>query len=289
MNSQNKIRGSFQFTVLCSIFLIFLVKVSLAQDKLPVTNLNFSEDSSKLQFAIVSDLWGGYRPGIFEDAVEKLELLQPQFVMSVGDLISGATYDSIALEKEWNEFNAEVNTLTMPFFYVPGNHDIGNPWMEKEWKRRFNRTYYYFIHNNVLFLCIDTEDGGASGISPDQVNYFKQAIKDNQDVRWIFVFMHRPVWQYEDGKMDGYAGIESALEGKNYTLFSGHHHTYLKATKAGNNHYVLGTTGGGSDLRGDEFGEFDHITYVTLISNEPPKIINLKLNGMLKDDVVTKP
>ncbi len=29
------------------------------------------------------------RPGIFESAVEKLNLMQPEFVMSVGDLVQG--------------------------------------------------------------------------------------------------------------------------------------------------------------------------------------------------------
>ncbi len=269
------------------IFLLSIVFIgnAFAQPTLPSTSLPFNDRPDKLQFAVISDLWGGYRPGVFEDAVKKIELLQPQFVMSVGDLISGATFDSLILEKEWNEFNANVNRLTMPFFYVPGNHDIGNSWMEKEWKRRFTTTYYSFVHNNALFLCLNTQDGGSTGINAEQISYFKDVIAKNSDVRWTFVFMHIPVWQWEDGKMGGYAAIESALKGRNYTLFSGHHHTYSKTIKEGNNHYALGTTGGGSDMRGIEYGEFDHITLVTLSGEEPPRVINLLLDGMLMDDV----
>ena len=48
--------------------------------------------------------------------------------------------------------NVQVNSLPMPFFYVQGNHDISNPWMEMEWKSRFGRSHYYFTHNNVLFF-----------------------------------------------------------------------------------------------------------------------------------------
>ena len=54
--------------------------------KFPVTSKSFNDNADKLQFAIVSDLWGGNRPGVFDDAVDKLNLLQPQFVISVGDL-----------------------------------------------------------------------------------------------------------------------------------------------------------------------------------------------------------
>jgi predicted phosphodiesterase len=277
----------FKLSVIATFLLFTLsVCVSKAQLKLPETHLHFNDDTSKLQFAIISDLWGGYRTGVFEDAVDKLELLQPQFVMSAGDLIDGKINDSVLLDEQWNEFNLMVNSLTMPFFYVPGNHDISNPWMEMEWKRRFGRSYYYFIHNNVLFLCINTQDCGNSGITAEQITYFKQAIEDNPDVRWTFVFMHRPVWRGQDGNQDGYERIEAELIGKNYTLFSGHSHTYLKLVKHGNNHYTLGSTGAGSDLRGEKFGQFDHITWVTLKAGVPPKIINIKLDGMVRDDVV---
>ena len=176
----------------------------------------------------------------------------------------------------------------MPFFYVPGNHDISNSWMEMEWKRRFGKSYYYFIQKNVLFLCINTQDGGSSGIHDEQIAYFKKAIEDNPDVRWTFVFMHRPVWQGKDGKQDGYEKIEAELSGKKYTLFSGHSHTYLKLEKQGNNHYVLGSTGGGNNLRGEKYGKFHHITWVTINNGDPPKIINLKLDGMIRDDVVNE-
>jgi hypothetical protein len=256
--------------------------------KSPFTHLDFNDDSSKVQFAIVSDLWGGYRPGIFEDAVSKIELLQPQFVMSVGDLIDGATYDSSVMENQWNDFDRMIKPLTMPFFYVVGNHDIGNPVMEKFWQKRFGKTYYYFVYKNVLFLCVNTQDGGYSGIRNEQIAYFEKAIKDHPDVRWTFIFMHRPVWFTDSNKKEGYEKIEEALKGHNYTLFSGHHHTYYNAVKSGNKHFVLGSTGGGSDLRGEKFGEFDHITWVTLDKKEAPKIINLKLNGLIKEDVVNE-
>jgi hypothetical protein len=44
-------------------------------------------------------------PGIFEDAIDKLQLLQPQFVISVGDLIDGKTHDSAVIDEQWREFN----------------------------------------------------------------------------------------------------------------------------------------------------------------------------------------
>jgi hypothetical protein len=42
---------------------------------------------------IVTDRTGGHREHVFRDAMPKVNLLRPAFVMSVGDLIEGYTED----------------------------------------------------------------------------------------------------------------------------------------------------------------------------------------------------
>src|SRR5688572_27601154 len=54
--------------------------------KNPFTHLEINRRPNSFQFAIVSDRTGGRRPGVFSRAVEKINLLQPEFVISVGDL-----------------------------------------------------------------------------------------------------------------------------------------------------------------------------------------------------------
>lgn len=78
---------------------------SVSTDKKPWTHLNFKNDPENFQFAIVTDNTGGMRPGVFESAVLKLNLMQPEFVMSVGDLIEGYTKEQEQINKEWLEFN----------------------------------------------------------------------------------------------------------------------------------------------------------------------------------------
>jgi len=92
----------------------------------PWTHLEWNDDPANFQFAIVADRTGGHRKGVFEDAVGKLNLLQPEFVMSVGDLIEGYTEDVPLIRDQWEEFQGFVDALEMSFFYVPGNHDITN-------------------------------------------------------------------------------------------------------------------------------------------------------------------
>ncbi len=111
-------------------------KTDVDTNKKPWTNLDFYNDPSNFQFAIVSDRNGGNRPGVFEKGVEKLNLMMPEFVMCVGDLIAGYTTDTALIAKQWDEVNQIISNLKVPFFYLPGNHDITNKVMEKEWEKR---------------------------------------------------------------------------------------------------------------------------------------------------------
>jgi predicted phosphodiesterase len=253
-----------------------------SKGQLPLTNTRFNTDSSLVQFAILSDRTGGMVPGIFEDAVKKANLLQPQFILSVGDLINGYSTDSLLIHEQWKEFNAILEPLTVPFFYVPGNHDISNSWMQKEWKRRFGQSHYYFIYKDVLFLSLNSQDEGDYGMKEEQVRYFQSVLKEFPHVKWTFVFMHQPLWA-RDGT--GFEKIEAALTNRNYTVFAGHTHNYLLSERNNRKYYILATSGGGSQRRGEQFGEFDHITWVTF-QGTTPKVIHLKLDGLIEENIV---
>ncbi len=276
-------------------FILFSGFLSVAQDraafqsdvntfKKPWTSLDFYNDPDNFQFAIVSDLWGGYREGVFDDAVKKLNLMYPEFVLSVGDLISGKLYDTLAIAEEWAAFNQMTDSLKMPFFYLPGNHDISNEVMAREWEKLYGRRYYYFIYKNVLFLILDSNDDEDFLFSEKQVDYVMKVIKEHTGARWTFLLMHHPAWEYNTGGR--FEQIERSLTGRRFTVIAGHRHHYHYSKRNGNNYYVLSTTGAGNGLRGNYFGEFDHITWITM-TDEGPAMANLRLDGILPHDVAT--
>lgn len=266
------------------VFLFFLSGQLWAQnDKIPVTKKSFNNDSTTFRFAIVSDRNGGMRPGVFENAIDKLNLLQPEFVLSVGDLIDGYTEDAKVWNAEWDNFDALVNRLDMPFYYVPGNHDTSNELLTEAWKKRHGRDYYAFVHKNALFIALNTDEIKNGGITEKQVTYVKSVLNQHQDVKWTFVFMHRPLWSY--GDQAGFKEIGNALKGRKYTLFSAHHHNYQYQVVDGMDHYVLATTGGGSYMRGPEVGELDQITWVTM-KKDGLKVAHLDLTGIYDKNLV---
>src|SRR5947209_5979221 len=122
----------------------------------PWNHLQLNNKNGTFRFAIVSDRTGGARPGVFDRAVEQLNWLQPEFVVSVGDLIQGNT-DLAKIDQQWQQFNGFIAKLEMPFFYLPGNHDYANKVLAKRWHEQFGRSYYHFLYKDVLFLMLNTE------------------------------------------------------------------------------------------------------------------------------------
>ena len=182
------------------------------------------------------------------------------------------------------------------------------------WKERLGSRYYHFVYKNVLFLVLDTEDNPVermrkiekarldaieifraegeeafaeteyyrmpertSGtIGPDQSAYFSQAIADNPDVRWTFLFLHKPVWQREGEEK--FAALEEALAARPYTVFYGHTHTYNYTERLGRDYINLATTGGAQDPKKGR--SMDHLMLVT-VDDADVSIAVLLMEGIL--------
>ncbi len=264
--------------------------IDVSESANPWTHLNWNNKADNFQFAVVADRSGNMVPGIFKRAVDKLNLLQPEFVLSVGDLINawkGTTGQQV--EAMWDEFDGMVNRLKMPFFYTAGNHDIVNEGMNRIWKERYGRRYYHFNYRDVLFLFLCTEDFECTGtggvrISDKQVEYFRTVLKKNNDSRWTFVFLHKPVWKpvwkYEPVK--NWERLEFLLQERPYTVFAGHKHRYNKTVRNGRRYYVLATTGARSGNDTEDDCKFQHIVWVTM-TDDGPVVANLLLDGILDD------
>ena len=312
-----------------------------SEDAKPWTSLDFQDGPEKFAFAVITDRTGGEREGVFGPFMDKVDLMQPAFVMSVGDLIQGYTEDAAQIENEWDVFDGHIETLDAPFFYVAGNHDYMNAEMEEAWRIRFGASYYHFIYKDVLFLVLNSELLDIHPEGPDktggpghadwhdtddrraardaQYAYAKQVLADNTDVRWTFVFVHKPFWRegwkkpppglsgeygdydlsdypvagpwpINDAPTEDWSELEALVAKRDYTAFAGHRHTYAYAGgKIGphtHDKIALATTGGISNLRGPAYGEFDHIVWVTMTA-DGPVIANVGLTEILPKNFET--
>lgn len=280
----------------------------------PWTDRTPDDDDSKFTFAIFSDLYGGERDRVFDIAVQQLALLKPAFVLSVGDLIDGGSEDRQRLAAEWDAFEAKLEPLSAPVFFVGGNHDLTNLTMRDIWIERFGARYYHFLYRGVLFLVLDSEDADArrmqevfqaraeaievleregqdaytnsayfsmperrtGAMSEEQSRYFRDVLVRYPDVRWTFVLMHKPLWR--DASNAAFRSLEEDLAGRPYTVINGHFHSYSLTQRNGRDYIHLGTTSGSQNAA--DPNSFDHVTLVA-VGSAAPTIVNLRLEGIL--------
>lgn len=291
---------------------LFLHEVG--DEAVPWTHERFDSEPDKFTFALIADLTGGERERVFDIAVAQLNLLRPELILSVGDLIEGDSPDREGHLRQWEAFDERADRARAPLFYAGGNHDLTNEVLGEVWDERYGRRYYHFIYRDVLFLVLDTEDTtpqrraeiaelratavetykaeglevfekteyanlperSAGAVSAEQSAYFRQVLAENGEVRWTFVILHKPAWEKENE--EHFAAIESALADRPYTVFNGHGQFYRYQERHRRDYIQLSTTGG------EQFPEYgrsmDHVTLVT-VSDEGVAIANLLLEGIL--------
>ena len=274
---------------------------SLGEGPKPWTSESFLNDSQEFHFAIVSDRTGGERKGFFEKGIASLNLLRPEFVMSVGDLVDGRGASEAELRRQWDEAEDFIGRLKMPFFHVVGNHDIwtGFSGMTPErqtsinlWKELHGtNTYYSFTYKGCLFLCLDVMERHDyfpphEPLPQHQVDWASDEIEKHKDARWRFIFMHKPI----DWTSDRWLEFERKINKYDYTVFCGDWHNHCTAVRHGKKYYMIGTTGGGFDggVKSDDlrYGIMDSITWVT-VTKDGPVVSNLALSGIYGDTIQT--
>ena len=285
----------------------------------PWTSVEFQNSPEEFQFVIIGDRTGGANvAGTFALAIDQLNLLQPEFVINVGDIIEGYSDDKAELNAEWEETDDMLAKLKMPFFRTPGNHDIANDAAKEVWLERYGATRYHFVYKDVLFVVLDSEDpprtppegirekideynrlqvedpakaqamlaefmadesvvaglGKPVDFSDAQIAWLKEALAQNADVRWTFLFLHDPVWE---NPSESFKAIQRLLEKRDHTFFAGHLHYYDYDNIDGHEHITMGPAGASFHHEGP--GNVDHVMWVTM-TDDGPEMANIALKGV---------
>ncbi|HEX4179545.1 MAG TPA: metallophosphoesterase [Caulobacteraceae bacterium] len=115
-------------------------------------------DGGPLRFAVVGDNTGIAKPGVFDQAMRQIGWLEPDFIITVGDLIEGYSEDRREIGRQWAAIDASIAHSGRPFLFTPGNHDIDNAETLDAWRERRGAGYYAFTYKGALFLVLNTED-----------------------------------------------------------------------------------------------------------------------------------
>ncbi len=290
-------------------------KTALPQAK-PWTSENFKNSPVDFQFAVIGDRTGGSDPrGIFSRAVDQLNLLQPEFVINVGDLVEGYTDNKATANAMWEEVTPMIKKLEMPFFYTVGNHDLGNETMKQVWLERYGVTYYHFVYRNVLFIVLNTEDPSnpmPEGVEEKTAVYKKLQEEDPAAAQAMLEeFMeslasYRVPAQFSDEQMnyvkkvladnpnvrwtffflhqpvwenppEKFLALEQTIKDRPYTFIAGHLHYYDIEKRNDRDYITMGPAG--ASWHKDGGGNVDHILWVTM-KNDGPEIAKITMDGI---------
>lgn len=146
----------------------------------------------------------------FSNAIEKINELEPDFVIAGGDLIMdalGQTYGRAdSLYKLYQEMSGNFN---MPVYNTMGNHEVFGLYEEsgvdsthefygeKLFEKFLGKRYYAFNHKGWRFYILDSvdehPDGGYYGhISQDQIDWLSEDLKLVDKETPIVLIVHIP-------------------------------------------------------------------------------------------------
>jgi predicted phosphodiesterase len=239
-----------------------------------------------MRFAILGDRTGGHQPGVHGAIVQEIQRLKPDFVITVGDMIEGYVNDEAQIRREWDEYKELVEPLTMPLYYVSGNHDIWEEGFAQLYKELSGADpYYSFDVRGVHFIVLSTGPYDYVDDVPDeQIQWLMNDLSGSQDALYTLVFFHKPYWidTIAAGEEDRFHNIfvEHGVD----AVFTGHYHVYFSGTYDGIAYTTVGSSGGGCSP--GPTGLMYHFAWVT-VDGEGVSIAPVKMGSVLPWDEFT--
>ncbi len=218
-----------------------------------------------LRIAVISDLNGSYGSTDYHTAVatavNEIIALQPDLVISTGDMVGGQRRPHLSQQQigqMWEAFDAAVSQALaaagIPLAVTPGNHDASaydgfqrerriyaDHWLSRRPKVQFldDAAYpfhYAFEADGVLFVSLDATTVGA--LPTDQLEWLRQIlVRHGPEYRVRVVFSHVPLWPFAQGREREFMGdpeLQLLLQEHKVDLFlSGHHHAFYPGVKDG--------------------------------------------------------
>ncbi len=164
----------------------------------PVVVNGQSPATEAFTFVQLSDPQLGWRAGYENDvnslkqAVTHINALKPDLVVICGDMVNNFNDNSVA------DFKEIISGLTVPCYWVPGNHDVGESGSVSRlirYRQALGEDYFSFEHKGYTFVIANTSLWKLyiQGESEKHDAWFKQTLAAARDKNSpVFVVQHHP-------------------------------------------------------------------------------------------------
>jgi plastocyanin len=121
---------------------------------------------------------------------------QPSFVLHTGDLTH------LSKPSEFDTLQQVLGELSMPVFYVPGEHDVleddGKSFLQRFGKGTQGAGWHSFDQGGVHFIglvnVVNLKAGGLGSLGNEQLEWLERDVKRLKSSTPIVVFAHIPLW-----------------------------------------------------------------------------------------------
>ena len=121
---------------------------------------------------------------------------QPSFILHTGDLTH------LSKPSEFDTLQQVLAELSLPVFYVPGEHDVleddGKSYLQRFGKGTQGAGWYSFDQGGVHFIglvnVVNLKAGGLGTLGAEQLEWLEKDVKRLTSSTPIVVFAHIPLW-----------------------------------------------------------------------------------------------
>lgn len=221
-----------------------------------------SSNDNDFHFSILGDRTGGATPQIYGRVWREVAMLQPDFLINVGDTIEGG--NDAKAESEWTAIKPVWGRMQGPKqYFTAGNHDIWSSESERIYIAQTGfQPYYSFDYQNAHFTVLD--NSRQRELDDQQLQFLEKDLVANQNKSPKLVFFHKPFWiqRFKAGETDFPLHRLAKQYGVTYVV-SGHGHQFVHMKRDGVGYMEVGSSGGnmrGPLIRGEGFrqGMFYH-------------------------------
>jgi Icc protein len=196
-----------------------------------------------LRFAQISDSHIGFDKPANTDvtatlraAVAKIKAApdQPSFVIHTGDLTH------LSKASEFDTLQQVLSELSLPVFYVPGEHDVleddGKGYLARFGKGTRGSGWYSFDQAGVHFVglvnVVNLKAGGLGALGTEQLEWLEKDVKHLKSSTPIVVFAHIPLWsvypEWGWGTEDSARALSYLKRFGSVSVLNGHIHQVMQ-------------------------------------------------------------